>query len=316
MTAASLNYLDGQTPSSLRRNGRLKLRRNLDGTDSGFEGVVLAKQNVELTDARSGGAVTLARHGFEVFTRSLPVPAPDFMAVDPVIRGYYADCADLVRDATSATQVYAFDHNVRSAAGKEARDRIRDGQEVQGPARVVHGDYTLTSAPERLRQLAAPPGANDTYAPLLAPGQTLIPAADAEFAIAEGRFAFINVWRNIDDAPVETDPIVLCAAESVTPADLAVFELHYSDRIGENYFSKWAPSHAWYTFPALDRDEALLIKQWDSAGALARSAGTVGDAEEPDSPSTFSFHTAYFDPETMTGRRPRWSIEVRCIAIG
>jgi len=316
MTTASLNYLHQETPSSLRRNGRLKLRRNLDGSDTGFEGVVLAKQDVELIDARRAGGVSLARHGFEVSARPLLDPAPDFMAVDPVIRGYYDDCADLVRDATGAAKVFAFDHNVRSAAGKEARGRIRDGQEVQGPARVVHGDYTLTSAPERLRQLAAPPGANDTYAPLLAPGQTLISAADAEFAIAEGRFAFINVWRSIDHAPVETDPIVLCAAESVTPADLAVFELHYSDRIGENYFSKWAPEHAWYTFPALERDEALLIKQWDSAGALARSGGRVGDAEDPDSPSTFSFHTAYFDPETMSGRRPRWSIEVRCVAIG
>ena len=314
MAAATLNYLDGSIPSSLRRNGKLRLRRNLDGSDSGFEGVVLDKRRVELIDGREAGC-TLARHGFEVRDRPLPDPDFDFLSTDPVIHAYYDDCAALVREATGAERVYAFDHNVRSAAGKESQDRIEGGQEVQGPARIVHGDYTLTSAPDRLRQLASPPGANDTYRPLLGAGETLIPEADAERAIAEGRYAFINVWRNIDDAPVESDPLVLCAADSVTPPDLAVFELHYSDRIGENYFSKWAQGHAWFTFPGLERDEALLIKQWDSAGPLARSGGATGDAEEPGAPSTFSFHTAYFDPETMAGARPRWSIEVRCVAI-
>ncbi|MCR9093842.1 MAG: hypothetical protein NXI30_06485 [bacterium] len=314
MAAATLNYLDGSIPSSLRRNGKLRLRRNLDGSDSGFEGVVLDKRRVELIDGREAGC-TLARHGFELRDRPLADPDFDFLSTAPVIHAYYEDCTALVREATGAGRAFAFDHNVRSAAGKASQDRIEGGQEVQGPARIVHGDYTLTSAPDRLRQLASPPGANDTYRPLLGADETLIPEADAERAIAEGRYAFINVWRNIDDAPVESDPLVLCAADSVTPPDLAVFELHYSDRIGENYFSKWAPRHAWFTFPGLERDEALLIKQWDSAGPLARSGGATGDAEEPGAPSTFSFHTAYFDPETMAGARPRWSIEVRCVAL-
>ena len=314
MAAATLNYLDASIDSSLRRNGKLKLRRDLDGSDTGLEGVVFERRRVELLDGRNAGC-TLARHGFELQDLPLADPALDFLSAEPVVAEYYADCVALIQGATGAAQVYAFDHNVRSAAGKEARNRIEGGQEVQGPARVVHGDYTLTSAPDRLRQLASPPGANDTFAPLLEPGATLVPEADAERAIAEGRYAFINVWRNIDDAPVESDPLALCAAESVEPPDLAVFELHYSDRIGENYWSKWAPNHAWYTFPAIERNEALLIKQWDSAGPLARTEGATGDGQQPEEPCTFSFHTAYFDPETMAGARPRWSIEVRCVAL-
>ena len=51
------------------------------------------------------------------------------------------------------------------------------------------------------------------------------------------------------------------------PDDLVVFEIHYADRIGENYFAKHADAHRWYFYPALTRDEALLIKQWDSAEA-------------------------------------------------
>ena len=110
MTAATLNYLDGSTPSSLYRNGRLKLRRNIDGSDSGFEGVVIDKQTVDLIDGRRAAGVTLARHGFELRDRPLADPGLDFMAVDPVIRGYYADCAALVSEATGASTVYAFDH--------------------------------------------------------------------------------------------------------------------------------------------------------------------------------------------------------------
>lgn len=316
MAQATLNYLEASVESSLYRNGRLSTRRDRDGSDSDARGVVIERRTVGLIDGRGGEGADLARHGFELRLRLLADPGLDFLENASVIEAYYPDCTAFVREVTGAGAVYAFDHNVRSAAGKDSGERIRNGQEVQGPARIVHGDYTLTSAPERLRQLASAPGENDTYAPLLAPGEPLIPTAEAERAIADGRYAFINVWRNIDDAPVETDPLVLCAARTVQPADLAVFELHYSDRIGENYFSKWAPAHAWYTFPEMARDEALLIKQWDSAGPLARSEGAIGDGDAPDdAPCTFSFHTAYFDPETMTGGRPRWSIEVRCVAL-
>ena len=315
MNQAQLNYLDPSIESSLYRTGQLRIRRDRDGSDSAFEGVVLSRERVTLNDGRRSGGCHLDREGFALRPDPLDDPKLDFLSADPVIHNYYETCAERVASECGANHVFAFDHNVRSAAGKEARERLQQGQEIQGPARVVHGDYTLTSAPDRLRQLAEPPRENDTYARVLSPGETLVPPTLALHALNEGRYAFINLWRNIDDSPVETDPIVLCDARSVTPKDLAVFELHYSDRIGENYFSKPDPGHRWFIFPNAERDEALFIKQWDSAGPLARSGGTESDADEPNAPCTFSFHTAYFDPATMTGGRPRWSIEVRCLAI-
>ena len=42
----------------------------------------------------------------------------------------------------TGARAYAFDHNVRSAGGKEAKQRIKGGQDVQGPAHLVHRDYT------------------------------------------------------------------------------------------------------------------------------------------------------------------------------
>ena len=36
-----------------------------------------------------------------------------------------------------------------------------------------------------------------------------------------------------------THPLALCDAQTVEPDDLVVFEIHYADRVGENYFA-WA----------------------------------------------------------------------------
>ena len=41
-----------------------------------------------------------------------------------------------------------------------------------------------------------------------------------------------------DIDPVEINPLALCDASTVSPQDLVVFEIHYADRVGENYFAK------------------------------------------------------------------------------
>ena len=105
----------------------------------------------------------------------------------------------------------AFDHNVRSTDGKQRKQRIRGGQEVQGPARIAHGDYTLTSAPERLQRLAQELCENDTRRLTLARGASLLDPVEVEQAIGEhGRFVIINVWRNIAEEPVATHALALC----------------------------------------------------------------------------------------------------------
>ena len=145
-------------------------------------------------------------------------------------------------------------------------------------------------------------------------GRTVV--MEVEQAIGEnGRFALINVWRNIAEEPVATHALALCDAQTVTPKDLAVFELHYADRVGENYFSKQDPGHEWYSYPAMTRDEALLIKQWDSAGPLAQSQGQRPDSNDPHAPCTFSFHSSFDEASPPPNAPARWSIEVRCVVI-
>ena len=172
----AFNFLTADTESSLFRNGKVLTRRDKDGSDGGTTGVEIQSHTLEVSSARelSGNArKTCERNGFEILDAPLAQPGLDFFDHDRVVRSYYRECEELVAESTGA-QAFAFDHNIRSAVGKNSKQRITGGQTVQGPAKMVHGDYTLTSAPTRLQDLARPPGLNDTLATVLPEGSTLL----------------------------------------------------------------------------------------------------------------------------------------------
>ena len=315
----SFNYLDQGVPSSLFRNGEVLTKRDKDGSDAGSVGVNIAPRTLDVCNARlltGEQNKTCEKNGFERLDSALKTPELDFHDHRAVTRDYYPQCEALVAQSTNSTSVFAFDHNIRSAMGKSNKQRIAGGQQVQGPAKIVHGDYTLVSAPQRLRDLAKPPKLNDTLHDALPPGQALLPAQKVEQALAgDARFAIINVWRNIVEQPVQINPLAMCDGQTVEPEDLVTFEIHYHDRIGENYFAKHQAKHRFYYYPELTRDEPLLLKQWDSLGALAATNGDQADASSPDGPCTFSFHSAFDDLSAPEDAPDRWSIEVRCIVI-
>ena len=313
-TTGSFQFMNEASESSLYRNGRVLIDRDSSGNTTASQGIELDAHNLKVTDARllsPDTRMTCEVNGFELVD-SVVNRKVDFLDHKDVVENYYAQCEQLVQQRTGG-QTFAFDHNIRSARGNASKAQIKGGQDVQGPAHVVHGDYTLRSAPERVQQLACPPSGNDTLKGFLREGESVIPRELAD-AVARGRrFAIINVWRNIVDDPVETHPLALCNAATVVPEDLVVFELHYPDRIGENYFSKAASAHEFYYYPRMSRNEALLIKQWDSHGNLAQSDGVSQD--RPGETCTFSFHTAFHPSDTRPDAPDRWSIEVRCIVI-
>ncbi len=312
--SGQLTHLAESVAPSLFRNGKVLTRRDADGSDAGSAGVVTTTSDVDIIDARllsAAGRPTIAEAGFELLSASTALPAAQFLQHQQVVRDYYPECADIVAAATGASLVVAFDHNIRSATGKAAQQRIAGGQQVQGPAHMVHGDYTLTSAPQRLRDLTQPPSGNDTLLGVLPDGVSPLPSGPVEEALANGRFAIINVWRSLSEAPVQRDPLALCDGRSVLPEDLVVFEIHYQDRIGENYFARRRSEHRWYTFSEQTHDEVLLIKQWDSAGRLARSGG----AQRDDDVSSFSFHSAYHSDAMSEAAPERRSIDMRCAVL-
>lgn len=316
--SGDFTYLAPSVESSLYRNGKVLTRRDGSGNDGVWEGADLEKRRMPVHDARlaaEGQRCTLDANGFELLERPLADPAMDFLDHDRIVRTYYPHCADIIREACGAKHVAAFDHNIRSVSGNREQRHVAGGQQVQPPLHMVHGDYTLTSAPRRMQDLAKPPSGNDTFRAHLGEGETLLRKADVAQALDSGRFAIVNLWRNIAPEPVATHPLALCDAASVRVDDLVVFEIHYRDRIGENYYAKHSDAHRWAFFPAMTRNEALLIKQWDSAGELARSQGARADAANPDAPCTFSFHSAFEDVTQPPDAPDRWSIEVRCIVL-
>ena len=144
------------------------------------------------------------------------------------------------------------------------------------PVHVVHNDYTERSGPQRVRDL--------------------LDADDAE-TFLQHRFAVVNLWRSIG-APVETTPIALAGAQSIAPEDFIATDLIFPDRTGEIYQVAYSPNHRWFYFPQMRRDEALLLKVYDSA---------------TDGPARFTAHTAFDDPTAPDNAAPRESIEVRTL---
>uniref|UniRef100_A0A7S0L804 Methyltransferase n=1 Tax=Coccolithus braarudii TaxID=221442 RepID=A0A7S0L804_9EUKA len=185
----------------------------------------------------------------------------------------------LVKEATGADRVVTFDHTLRESG--QANLNAVDGKSAAGAVVRVHGDYTPASGPTRLRMLNES-GRVDAAVP--------------------SRYAFVNVWRNIDrERPVLANPLAVCAPYSIDLADAWPYLMMYPDRVGENYALKneSADAHQWFYYPLMVADEALLFKVFDSA---------------PDE-TRFVFHSAFEDPSTPADAPPRRSVEVRTIAL-
>jgi len=206
---------------------------------------------------------SLDREGFALVR--FPNAGPDLDAVKSV---YYRDVEALVRDATGAVRVVAFDHNLRSAGDR--------AEGVQAPVRFAHNDYTEGSGPQRVRDILP---------------------AEAE-SLLRRRFAVINVWKPIRRR-VEQAPLAVCDARSIRMEDFVPTDLRYRDRTGEVYSLRWSPAHAWFYFPRMTPDEAMLLKCYGSARDRAR----------------FTAHSAFDDPSGPADAPARESIEVRTLAF-
>ena len=314
-----LTYLASSVESSLYGNGKVFMRRDSDGNDSPWEGTDLEKRQMAVRDARClTGAQrhTLHANGFELVERPMESPAIDFFDHDQIVRRYYPHCAAVVRQETGARIVAAFDHNIRSVSGNRSGRRIEGGQQVQPPIHMVHGDYTLTSGPRRLRDLAKAPTGNDTYRTALTQGESLLDQADVTHALGDGRFAIINLWRNIAPEPVATEPLGLCDAATVHPDDLVVFEVFYSDRTGENYLAK---TRRQASLVLLSRAHPRRGGADQAVGFGRRARALTGRKRRfPRArrrPARSASTAPSADPTTAPDAPDRWSIEVRCVAL-
>ena len=148
---------------------------------------------------------------------------------------YYPAVQAFVKNVTGANHVFCFDHNIRRSTFVEQKNT---DAKVQKPISQVHTDYTPTSAPRRLLDLTEKPKTNDSYASFRSPEEKDNPLIPRELVENCSRFCMINVWRSVsDEGPIQQYPLTVCSSESLRhPEDFVVFEIHYKDRIGENWF--------------------------------------------------------------------------------
>src|SRR5260370_30044957 len=239
------------------------------------------------TDVRSGGTLdphrvtirnarldtepfVLDRQGFRFVGHDTKVG--DFFNEDEVRRVYYPEMEALVKAESGASRVLVFDHTLRTAD-----DELRETRKIREVVRRVHNDYTEWSGPQRVRDL--------------------LPKEADE--LLRRRFAIVQVWRPIR-LPVESFPLAICDARSLSLDDLIVSERRYPSRVGQTYAIKYNPEHRWYWFPRMRREEALVFKVYDSL---------------KDGRARWTAHTAFDDPTSPPNARPRESIEIRTLAF-
>jgi hypothetical protein len=227
------------------------------------------RRRVDIRDGRQE-SLDVETNGFMLVQHASAMR--NFFDLDELKRVYYPEVQALIARATGAKRVVVFDHTLRS--GDEAE---REARLLREPVLSAHNDYTEWSGPQRVRELMG---------------------EQAESLLAR-RFAIVQVWRPIVD-PLQSNPLAMADARSVEPADLLIAERRYPHRIGQTYRLKYRPSHRWFYFPRMRRDEAIVFKVFDS---------------QKDGRARFTPHTSFDDPATPPGAPPRQSIEARALVF-
>jgi hypothetical protein len=225
---------------------------------------------VAITDARAlPEPPTLDREGFALVPHETEVT--DFYDKRAVEEVYYPEIVRLLQTVTGATEVHIFDHTLR--VEDEAKRRAHG---TRLPVSVVHNDYTERSGPQRVSDVL-PPGTVERF--------------------LAHRFAMVNVWRSFG-ASAERFPLAIADGRTLPPVDYIAVDIVYPDRTGEIYQSAYSPGQHWYYFSGLRRNEALLLKCFDSAA---------------DGRTRYTAHSGFVNPRAPADTPPRESIEIRTL---
>jgi hypothetical protein len=268
---AELNFLDP----------RSTLRRHFIAPGARIATERTEKHPVTVRDGRPlRGSFALDVHGFQLVDR--PSAVTDFTDPAQLESVYVAEVCRLVQQELGADQVLS--------RGRELRRSVAPAEHgAQPPAGGVHVDY----APDHVPGMVA-----RAYA--------------RHFPDGPGfrRAVATSTWR-VFSPPPQDWPLALCDFRTIAAADGAPITTYFVDELPADPFgpvdhlkpvgSSWKvgydPSHEWWYFPGMTRDEVLLIKLGDTDRSRAWAAP----------------HAAFPDPAGQ-GAAPRHSIEFRTFA--
>ena len=156
--------------------------------------------------------------------------------------------------------------------------RRADPQARRGPVQRVHIDQTPASAAQRVRL------------------HVRADEADRILGLGE-RVRLVNVWRPLN-GPVASFPLAVADSRTVPGEKVKGIEHRYPHRSGETAGVEHDAGMRWWYWSGMGNDERLLLQCFDSEGG----------ARVP--------HTAFEDPRSGEGAKPRESIEVRALVFG
>ncbi|KAL4068775.1 hypothetical protein V8B97DRAFT_813543 [Scleroderma yunnanense] len=270
-TTAQLKYSlpppDGSRPYTDVKSGMTTEKRSQNWLDD--------IHDVQIKDIRGKeDKYTLDTVGFQYYCH--PAKHTTFLNDKEIKEEYYPESMELIKKLTGATKVVVFGHIVRR------RRPVLDNEPMQylQPASNVHVDQTTPFA--------------------ISIAYACLPAREA-YTLLQGRFQIINLWRPISHPAVDW-PLALCDFRSInTERDLMPVTLLLPDREGETYCMKYDPGHQWIYKSAMDPEDLVLFKCFDSIedGSVARMAP----------------RTAFEDPKTPEGAPFLESIELRALVF-
>lgn len=219
---------------------------------------------------------TLDRDAFVILQSVPPSKEKDFVDDDSIKAKYYPEVEKLLLDnVPGSNRIYLFDHTIRRSSPNAHRS----------PVQVAHIDQTAKSVEKRVRRYYSPEQAEE---------------------LLKGRYRIINVWRSLNEGPIESFPLAFASSATVGPDDVVPIEHRYKDGYtGETAGIKYNPAQQWNYFSGMTGDERLLIECFDSESL--KEGSTIGGRVP---------HTAFAHPGTREDAIGRESIEVRALVFG
>ena len=208
--------------------------------------------------------LSLPADGFALHRHATQVD--NFYDAAEVAATYAHEIEALVKQVTGASKVLVFDHTVR---GNDVVNR--QGTNVHAPVMRAHDDYTVDSAPRRVRQLLAD--------------------ERAAARLLRGRFVEINVWRPIR-GPLRSWPLAVCSGQAC------------SRRTSCRAISSIRSVSARSTRSPTARARVVLLSRYAARRSAAAQMLRLAARD-----ARVGAHTAFEHPHTPDDALPRESIE-------
>lgn len=247
--------------------------------------------------------LTLRNNGLQLVPQPTQMTNEDFYDSDKIEKIFYPECeAAIKKHLPGVSKFIIFNHIVRGNKKNEEKAKLKGGSSggdasVQAPVLLAHNDFTATSAPWKVKDMAKADKSTTVNGNKDSSWKEHVDASDVE-ELEKKRYIFLNVWRNIADYPVLDFPLAVCDGQTMNKEDLLTMRLQYPDREVEACMVKNQEAHRWYYFKEMKNDEAMLLKCYDSEEHNGR----------------WTAHSA-FSANPPEGSKPRQSIEVRTLAF-